>query len=584
MKIDGCEETLLKEGFVLDDKYEILSVIGRGSTSTVYLAMHQRLRQKWAIKEVNKEYCENYGMICRQLIAEANILKELDHPGLPKIVDIIEQDNTIWLVMEFIEGITLKKLLEEKDVVEEKQAVEWGMQICKIFSYLHSRVPPIIYRDLKPENLIIKRDGRLMLIDFGTAREYCYGSYAGDTSCLGTRGYAAPEQYGGMGQTDARTDIYCFGVMLYYLLTGHNPERPPFKMYPTNYWEDKVSSDMKEIILTCTQWEAADRYQSCEEIYEAFTSINDRHRFHEKKEKEKIKIFLVIMTAMFICGLSFLSSGYVLRYYEREAAIAYMVKAQKSVEEKEAENAYRRALELAPGEVKVYDSLLEYFVRPNDFSTEDATILTNLLMTETKGESVLHLFKKKNTKEYGEFCYSVGIGYFYDMGGFTGKRLAKSWFCDTEQIKSKKFDKEKRKRAGLYADICGYYSHLLKNGGDKSGERKTESFYDFYKTLHRLNQIKINKKSSDSDLAAAWLISKEVAIEITNYGEDFLNNEKISEEMLEEELDIIKKRMDILKKIKEKELNELEELIGDAERRIAMLSSFKSEGDGENGT
>ena len=98
---------MLKAGFVLDGKYRILSVIGQGGMSTVYLAVHERLKQKWAVKEISMEYCENYEMISRKLIVEADILKRLDHPGLPKIVYIIEKKDAIWMVMEFIEGKTL---------------------------------------------------------------------------------------------------------------------------------------------------------------------------------------------------------------------------------------------------------------------------------------------------------------------------------------------------------------------------------------------------------------------------------------------------------------------------------------------
>ena len=101
---------MLKAGFVLDGKYRILSVIGQGGMSTVYLAVHERLKQKWAVKEISMEYCENYEMISRKLIVEADILKRLDHPGLPKIVDIIEKKDAIWMVMEFIEGKTLKEI------------------------------------------------------------------------------------------------------------------------------------------------------------------------------------------------------------------------------------------------------------------------------------------------------------------------------------------------------------------------------------------------------------------------------------------------------------------------------------------
>ena len=145
---------MLKLGSVLDGKYKIISVIGQGGMSTVYLARHQRLNKEWAVKEISREYCENYEMISRQLVLEADILKKLNHPGLPKIIDIIEKKDVIWMVMEFIEGKTLKEVLKERGRIQETEVLSWGKQLCEVLSYLHSRTPPIIYRDLKPDNII----------------------------------------------------------------------------------------------------------------------------------------------------------------------------------------------------------------------------------------------------------------------------------------------------------------------------------------------------------------------------------------------------------------------------------------------
>ena len=112
---------------------------------------------------------------------------------------------------------------------------------------------------------MLKPDGNVMLIDFGTAREFKSTSVA-DTTCLGTQGYAAPEQFGGHGQTDARTDIYCLGATMYHLVTGHNPATPPYEMYPIRQWNPMLSSGLEEIILECTQRNPEDRYQSCAEL------------------------------------------------------------------------------------------------------------------------------------------------------------------------------------------------------------------------------------------------------------------------------------------------------------------------------
>ena len=126
------------------------------------------------------------------------------------------------------------------------------MQICEALEYLHTRKPAIIYRDMKPSNVMLKPDGNIKIIDFGIAREYKEQSLA-DTVSLGTKGYAAPEQFGGKGQTAARTDVYCLGVTLYHLVTGHSPCDPPYEIYPIRHWNPQLDPGLEAVIEKCTQ-------------------------------------------------------------------------------------------------------------------------------------------------------------------------------------------------------------------------------------------------------------------------------------------------------------------------------------------
>lgn len=449
---------MLKAGFVLDGKYRILSVIGQGGMSTVYLAVHERLKQKWAVKEISMEYCENYEMISRKLIVEADILKRLDHPGLPKIVDIIEKKDAIWMVMEFIEGKTLKEILNERGRIEEKEILIWGKQLCEVLSYLHSKKPSIIYRDLKPENIILKKTGRLVLIDFGTAREYCYKNTACDAMYLGTKGYAAPEQYGGMGQTDARTDIYCLGVTLYSLLTGYNPEKPPYKIYPEKYWGEHISLEMKSLLLKCIQSEPEKRYQNCRELAYALSQIDYKKQKEKENERRKIIKFLIFMmvgqlSLMFCIGCKKVSFC-----YKEEAVVRYINIAEKSEDKKEASQYYKLALELIPEEKLIYQSMIKYFIRLNHFQIEDAVILLDLINSVCEEGTVIEIFQKHNALGYAEFSYALGLGYFYDMGNITGKGASEKWFCEAidtmnSQDENEAFGKQKRKRAGLYKGV-----------------------------------------------------------------------------------------------------------------------------------
>lgn len=586
LRANGCDTKVLKEGFLLEGKYRIVSVIGKGGMSTVYLAVHQRLNQKWAIKEISREYCENYEMISRQLLMEADILKKLNHPGLPQIIDIIEKKNVIWMVMEFIEGKTLKDILKKKGRIEEETVLVWGRQLCDVLSYLHSRKPPIIYRDLKPENIMLQKTGRLVLIDFGTAREYCNQKEFYGEVYLGTRGYAAPEQYGNMGQTDERTDIYCLGVTLYSLLTGYSPEEPPYKIYPEKYWGKHISANIKEVILTCIQREKEKRYQSCRELSYAFSQIEYKNQKNMEKKRKKIQGLLGIILLVQFIGAAFWGYKTMTQFYKKKAVADYINAAEKSVDKKDAEKYYKQALAILPAEKETYESLIRYFVSPNNFQMEDAATLTGIVMTFYKNKTALEIFRENKQKDYKNFCYEVAIGYFYDMGGVPGKSASEKWFREvintsgeSEQTGTDKMaiekDRDRGKRAVLYADIANYYNTFLIYGRDKSGERESKDFLDFYRTLHTLNQFDITKNSSKSDISAMYLISKEITVEITNYAEEFLRDERVSKRMLKNELEKIRKRKSFFAGEKDK-MMELESFLEDAEKKIEMVGEENS--------
>ncbi|MCM1543482.1 MAG: serine/threonine protein kinase, partial [Blautia sp.] len=154
-------------GSVLDGKYEILTEIGRGGMSVVYLAMDTHLNKQWAVKEIRKKGSgKNDEVVVNSLLAEANMMKKLDHPALPRIVDIIDNGRTIYVVMDYIEGESLDKILAENGTQAEDLVIGWAKQLCDALSYLHSQKPPIIYRDMKPANVMLMPEGTIKIIDF----------------------------------------------------------------------------------------------------------------------------------------------------------------------------------------------------------------------------------------------------------------------------------------------------------------------------------------------------------------------------------------------------------------------------------
>ncbi|WP_144940383.1 serine/threonine-protein kinase [Paenibacillus sp. 32O-W] len=213
--MNTCEPMLT--GQLLAGRYRILSVIGRGGMSNVYLAEDTKLPGKrWAVKESRKHSGHK-----KLFHEEAALLIRLDHPFLPKIVDFFppNEEGLSYLVTDYIHGETLQQRFQRVGALPYNDVIKYAVQLCELFDYLHHFKPrPIIYRDLKPSNVMIDEQNNVRLIDFGIARKY-NAERTADTIQLGTIGFAAPEQFLNR-QTDERTDLYTLGAMMYYLLSG----------------------------------------------------------------------------------------------------------------------------------------------------------------------------------------------------------------------------------------------------------------------------------------------------------------------------------------------------------------------------
>ena len=288
---------MTRVGTVLGGKYEILKKIGQGGMSIVYVAMDTRLNKQWAVKEIKQNPKQDTRTLLKGLQMEANILKMVDHPVLPRIVDIINYNGTVFVVMDYIEGRPLSEVLKLEGAQPQEKVIEWAKDLCSALDYLHSMNPPIIYRDMKPSNIMLKPDGKVKLIDFGTAKEFDVESLA-DTTALGTRGYAAPEQFGdargrGIHKTDARTDIYSLGATLYHVLTGKNPSEPPYVIKPIRDWDPSLSSGLEKIINKCTMPNPEDRYQSCTELIYDLEHYEELDDAFKRSCLKKMRSFLI---------------------------------------------------------------------------------------------------------------------------------------------------------------------------------------------------------------------------------------------------------------------------------------------------
>lgn len=534
---------MLEIGSLVDGKYRILNKVGQGGMSVVYMAMNERANKTWAIKEVRKDGSQDFDVVKQGLIVETDMLKRLNHSHLPSIIDVIDGEDSFLIVMDFIEGKTLKDVLNEYGPQPQESVVDWAKQLCDVLGYLHSREPAIIYRDMKPSNVMLKPDGDIVLFDFGTAREYKAQSIE-DTTCLGTKGYAAPEQYGGHGQTDARTDIYCLGATMYHLLTAHNPGEPPYKMYPIRQWNPSLSAGLEAIILKCTQDNPAERYQSCAELLYALDHYWEWDVEYRKKQTSQLRKFLIpaISTIVFAIGtITFkgleshtMNSNYDAYIYTSESA---------SIKEQKVEYC-KKAIELNPVRSEAYMQLLdEVYLEDNKFTkAEDEEFNQILISYGNKSNSNYEAqFMSENDEGYDVFAYELGIAYYYkyynndtDIENTENKNAARKYF--QAAAGSKHLDNKKKKRAECLYRISSYYNEL--GVPDNTGDSKV-SYREYWDDLVEL----LNDNLVEADNPnTALLMYRELVVQLIE-PKDF-KDDGVSEDEMNKELDNIKSHIE----------------------------------------
>ncbi len=268
----------LPEKTLLGGRYQLEARIGQGGMGAVYRASDTRFNNRSvAIKEMSRA-----GLTPTRIQEaedsferESRLLADLVHPNLPRIYDYFTEEERSYLVMDFIEGETLEDYLEHKGggPVSLEQALDWGMQLCDVLSHLHTHQPPIIFRDLKPSNVMISRS-HIYLIDFGIARIFKPGQ-SHDTVAFGSPGFAAPEQYG-KAQSTPRSDIYSLGALLHCLLTGVDPSEQPFFFRPASELNPAVPAELNSLLVRMLDMKIENRPASAKEVETVLRRIEEQ--------------------------------------------------------------------------------------------------------------------------------------------------------------------------------------------------------------------------------------------------------------------------------------------------------------------
>lgn len=279
---------MLRPGVYLQDRYEILEQIGSGGMSVVYKAKCHKLNRLVAIKVLKEEFSTDSNFVAKFKM-EAQAAAGLSHPNIVSIYDVIDEGKLHYIVMELIEGITLKSYIAKKGRLEVKESIGIAIQVAQGIAAAHEQ--HIIHRDIKPQNMIISRDGKVKVADFGIARAVSAQTLS--SAAMGSVHYISPEQARG-GYSDARSDLYSLGITMYEMVTG----RLPFEgentvsialahledaMVPPSVYNPEISISLEQIILKCTEKKPERRYASAGDV------INDLRKALLNPEGEFVR-------------------------------------------------------------------------------------------------------------------------------------------------------------------------------------------------------------------------------------------------------------------------------------------------------
>lgn len=465
-------------GSVIDGKYEILREIGHGGMSVVYLAMDTHLNKQWAVKEIKKKGSgKNDEIIVNSLLAEANLMKRLDHAVLPRIVDIIDNGVTIYVVMDYIEGESLDKILNEYGAQPEELVIGWAMQLCDALAYLHAQKPPIIYRDMKPANIMLKPEGNIKIIDFGIAREYKEQSLA-DTTVLGTKGYAPPEQYS--GQTDARSDIFALGMTMHHLLTGIDP-RSGEAYAPVRMWNPELSEGIELIIDKCVEPAPENRYQNCSDLLYDLEHPDLITRGYKKRQKRKVAAFMAaagMTVVLFLAGAVCTTIAKNINNSNYEI----LVSPSTATALNEKIDSYKRAIAIYPERTDAYMCMLEAYEDEGRFGKEENDEF--LALYNANKDTFDH-----TTSEVAELNYKIGMMYFNyyteEDGSYsfsTRVQKAYSFFAENHNNAEIPQDFEDMNLSECYYQICSFYKNYILNGATVE-EASRDNYENLFSTI-----------------------------------------------------------------------------------------------------
>lgn len=290
---------------VLNRRWQVLEKLAQGGMGKVFLATDLNLsklgheKRLCIVKQLRDDFFhqEDRKLAVKFFLREAQVLSTLNHPNIVAILDFFQEEENFYLVLEYVRGKNLEEMMLTRDApFDSVQVIKWAIQISEVLHYLHTYDPPIIYRDLKPSNIMIDEHNQLKLVDFGIARPFEENQ---ESTLVISQGYSPPEQY--QGATDPRSDVYALGCTMFFCLTGKDSRAltvsNPQKLNPA------VSEELGRIVQKATQQDMESRFQSALEIEEELTSLSQS--LHSPSQSKPL---LIIKTPwLVVAGVAFIA-------------------------------------------------------------------------------------------------------------------------------------------------------------------------------------------------------------------------------------------------------------------------------------
>jgi len=558
--------TMLKTGEIVDGKYRIIKQLGFGGEAEAYLAIHLKTGQRRAIKAERNAGPMHVGGIMN----EASILRRLSSDLFPDIIDVIEGRDKTMLVMEYIDGISMDKLISSGNTLDESRLIRAALTICDMLTFMHSCNPPIAFGDLKPANLMYLPSGDVRIIDFGAARELkSQVSHSCNPVYKGTRAYASPEQIAGDG-SGIQGDIYSLGKTLYRLYHGNATG---------DFSGGKKISDLDKILLRAMSENASDRFLSAEEFKQELLEYLKYAGGNKGSAKKRLRLFGTLAGMAILCGSMSLS----LRSVAFGATNAYykecLDEAIASDDPDKKRMACINAINADPGAEGGYLELIDgVILKDGILSNEEDELLQEVFISRgNQSKSNLEVLSD-NSDVYEEISYRLALAYFFQYEGSRNKSKSYIWFRRLSEMRS--ISEDKSEMVSRLGKISEYYGKISDN---TIGTGEGVSYADLWSDIKGLYEY-LSKDEGDAGISLMLL--KELYMQIHLNGGSFVASGIDPEEIAYLKADLNEYKVSLLSRPAAEAINKddagksLEEISAAAEGTVEGLLSSVSETSG----